>query len=98
MVFGGVDVAGRSIHEPSVADARGGSGEVGLRAEEGDCRGCLHEGLAERAHDLGGGVGEAVEHAHEAGADVGRARGSRLDVLLADHSTCGGLDLAEVAI
>jgi len=39
-------------------------------AEEGDRGRGLHECFADRAHDLCGGVLEAVEDAHESGADV----------------------------
>jgi hypothetical protein len=77
VVVGVVQRAVGRIGEPPVADAAGRTAVAGRVAGERDTERVLPQRLAELGDDLRGGVGEPVEDAQHARADVFAARAGR---------------------
>ena len=81
VVLGRVERPGGGVGEPAVADAARRAGVAGRVTGEGDPQRGLAQRLAQLGDDLGGGVGEAVEDAQQAGADVLAGRAPRRRVV-----------------
>src|ERR1022692_2192953 len=75
MVLLGVDKPRRGVGKPPVDGAASQPGELSLVAKQATGEAGLDEGLAETAHDLGGGVLKPVKHPHQAWAHMVAAQG-----------------------